>query len=704
MQDDAQSSLHFQFRHHPPPNIQHTISSQVNKQRQPPSQSILFLFILPTSIHLIKSNIPNPSTFIFSVHPEMSSNWRRVKMALGLAHPSPPSSSSRRDKALSGSSSPSSSASSKKICAICLETMKPGEGQAIFTAECAHTFHFQCITFNIKHGNRVCPICRNQWKEVPFGKNMSELPDPKATRLISTAVLPPPRRHGGFGSDSWTTRRVREPNVFDDDQYVSAEANGRGSPGASERSVEVNMHPDVSAVSASDAYDNFNVLIHVKAPYREMGKETDPRVPVDIVTVLDVSGSMAGRKIALLKQAMSFVMQNLGPSDRLSVVTFSSSSTRQFPLICMDEEGRRRALDKVEALACGGGTNIRDGLTKGAKVILDRKWKNPVVSVILLSDGQDTCGHSEYQSLLPDQNTSLRIPVDTFGFGADHDAALMHSIAENSGGTFSFIESENAIQDAFAQCIGGLLSVAVQELKVEVDCIHPGLRLNSIKAGSYTANLTNDGRRGVIHVGDLYAEEERNFLVSVNVPVDKSGNDTPLFKVSCGFKDPLRNGSVNVEAASELKIERPEKVRSLITSLEVDKQRSRLLAAEAMAEARAAAESGDLGRAVRVLDGCRKALEASRSAESGDPLWTDLCEEMKAVQERMSSRQIYESTGRGYVLSGLSSHHRQRATTRGDSSQSGSVAYRTRFMSDMLARSHDSHNNAAAQQPKRSQR
>ncbi|KAH7669845.1 Zinc finger RING/FYVE/PHD-type protein [Dioscorea alata] len=62
----------------------------------------------------------------------------------------------------------SSRRSSKRTCAICLGSMKAGQGHALFTAECSHTFHFHCITSNVSHGNHVCPICRAKWKEIPF--------------------------------------------------------------------------------------------------------------------------------------------------------------------------------------------------------------------------------------------------------------------------------------------------------------------------------------------------------------------------------------------------------------------------------------------------------------------------------------------------------------------------------------------------------
>ncbi|EFJ18458.1 hypothetical protein SELMODRAFT_38056, partial [Selaginella moellendorffii] len=55
-------------------------------------------------------------------------------------------------------------------------------------------------------------------------------------------------------------------------------------------------------------------------------------------------------------------------------------------------------------------------------------------------------------------------PVHTFGFGSDHDPEAMLSIAEATGGSFCYVQEESTVQHAFAQCIGGLLSVVAQEV------------------------------------------------------------------------------------------------------------------------------------------------------------------------------------------------------------------------------------------------
>ncbi|KAF3454978.1 hypothetical protein FNV43_RR05426 [Rhamnella rubrinervis] len=621
--------------------------------------------------------------------------------------------------------------SSKRTCAICLNTMKPGHGHAIFTAECSHSFHFHCITSNVKHGNQICPVCRAKWKEIPFQSAASNLslgvsrinpvgwPQDDAWMTVLRR-LPSPRLDANRQIAS--IFHAPEPPIFDDDEALDQQPEicEKCTSGVNAANndcigvVEVKTYPEVSAVPRSTFHNNFAVLIHLKAPLisgrqnSSRNSELSPisqnsRAPVDLVTVLDVSGSMAGTKLALLKRAMSFVVQNLGPSDRLSVIAFSSTARRLFPLRQMTDIGRQQALQAVNSLSSNGGTNIAEGLRKGAKVLTDRKLKNPVGSIILLSDGQDTYTvnspgrtHSrpDYQSLLPisihrNNASGLQIPVHAFGFGVDHDASSMHSISEKSGGTFSFIEAESVIQDAFAQCIGGLLSVVLQELQIKIECVHPSLQLGSIKAGSYPSNMTADARMGSISVGDLYAEEERDFLVTVNVPVDGSRTETSLLKVRCVYRDPISKEMMTQEEANEVKIQRPEITRQVVVSMEVDRQRNRLRAAEAMAEARAAAENGDLVGAVSVLESCRNALSETASAQSGDRLCVALCAELKEMQERMANRRVYEESGRAYVLSGLSSHSWQRATARGDSTDSTSLvqAYQTPSMVDMVTRS-----------------
>ncbi|KAG6554850.1 hypothetical protein Mapa_003433 [Marchantia paleacea] len=709
--------------------------------------------------------------------------------------------------------------STASTCAICLESMKAGQGQALFTAECSHTFHFSCIASNVRHGNLVCPVCRAKWKEVPWQAPVDYAPKDHLHRpSMSNGSLSRPRRsqhvpgsrnspgsspqHGteeAVGEEEEEQRRVdpvlrildesianargvrrigpQEPNMFDDDEPLSSPSSSSERNGSEEQGDRINGHgeaqeessrhsqsedyqdgatveeevrsvvpeinvrgyPEVDEVSGLDERQTFTVLVNIKSALintrnpqdnvrdgngaeeaRNFKLLLDPscRAPLDLVTVLDISGSMAGTKLLLLKRAMEFVISNLSPSDRLSVVAFSSSARRLFPLRRMVEEGRQLALRCVDSLVSTGGTNIADGLRKGAKVLEDRRMRNPVASIMLLSDGQDTYtmsnraqftpfssssrGAIDYRRLVPGSirhgfryGQNSQIPVHTFGFGADHDAATMHSISEASGGTFSFIQTESAVQDAFAQCIGGLLSVVVQDAHVTISAGAPGVQIRSIQAGSYESSIRDSGTQSMVKIGDLYAEEERDILVDLQLPraprpTEESTNPhvTRLLRVSCSFRNPVTQ-AVTEGPFSDININRPELVDTASQTVrsEVDRQRSRIRVAQSIVEAGALADGGDISAAQEILSTAKENLHGSPAFQAGDQLCVGLETELLEIQTRMANRQMYERSGRAYILSAQSSHFRQRATTRGDFSENHSREYQTPSMVDMILRS-----------------
>ncbi|KAI3882039.1 hypothetical protein MKX03_006249 [Papaver bracteatum] len=620
------------------------------------------------------------------------------------------------------------------VCTLCNGAMIVGDGNAIFTAECSHSFHFSCINTYVRLGNRICQTCDTKWKDIPIvGPAPAPLPQPIPPPIGDLQIIsdewgdtpsigPAPASYPTSGLTQatlwpWNPSQTNfndddpidfmdfvspepvvlndddpidimdflssesvvfnddpidimdfpssESVVFNDDDPLDVQSNISASNISIVRSIDIKTHTELPAVPLSVSQENFHILVNLKSNVTDIDQVSSDitfRAPIDLVTVLDVSGSMTSTKIQLLKRAMGFVIDNLGPSDRLSVISFSYDAHRLFPLLVMTESGKQQALQAVNSLVAGGGTNIVEGLKKGTK---DSYTK--------------TINLKEF--------SSLQIPIHTFGFGADHDPIMLHSIEESSKGTFSFVEAEGLIQDAFGQCIGGLLSVVVQDLQVHIQSLDPHLCLNQLKAGSYSTHLTGDNRTGSVDIGDLYADEERDFIVLLNIPVvtDEISNDQmKLVSVWCGYKNPFTNESVTTETI-EVKLQRPEMVKEeMVVSIEVDRQKNRLQAAEAMSNSHAAAERGDLPTAWSVIDGCRMQLSDTASAHAGDKLSVHLDFELQEVRSRMESQEIYESAGRGYLLSEICSQESQKATVRGDSTES---IYQTASMSKMVQQS-----------------
>uniref|UniRef100_M8BBZ9 VWFA domain-containing protein n=1 Tax=Aegilops tauschii TaxID=37682 RepID=M8BBZ9_AEGTA len=477
-------------------------------------------------------------------------------------------------------------ASAGQRCAGCYGGI--GRSEAAFSSECAHTFHPLCVS-----GAHSCPSCSAFWSFTPTFQLSPLHPQPArmptvhhgaATSRLACGVC---KRAFGYGTPTFTSECQHRFHLACVTGSVCPVCNARWPYQA----------PAAATAAAAE----------------------QARTPLDLVTVLDVSGSMTGLKIALLKKAMEFVVDQLGPADRLSVVAFSTDARRVIPLTRMSDVGKVKAKDAVQLLMADGGTNILKGLTEAAKVLDGRRHKNAVASVILLSDGQDTYNlggggygygsvsySKNYRALVPGSLLSSAghrsTPIHTFGFGGDHDSSAMHTIAEETGGTFSFIEDETVVQDSFAQCIGGLLSVVVQEALITVKCVHP-VRVRAVKSGRYDSSIDAYARSASVDVGELYADEERRFLLLVDVPKAGDADEvTQLMKVTCTYRDTATGQVVDV-AGEDVEVQRPvELAKDQQPSMEVGRAKFRVEATEDIAAARAAAERGEYTEAARILD------------------------------------------------------------------------------------------------------
>ncbi|XP_039771198.1 uncharacterized protein LOC120639295 [Panicum virgatum] len=137
-------------------------------------------------------------------------------------------------------------------------------------------------------------------------------------------------------------------------------------------------------------------MVQVKAP--SLAGEQAP--DLDLVAVVDVSGSMAGPKLEEAKRAVGLVVDSLGARDRLSVVAFSGDARRVVPPTRMSGDGKAAARLAVESLAAGSTTNIRAGLDEAAKVVEECRRDNDAAGVILLSDGIAAIKSGRYKNII----------------------------------------------------------------------------------------------------------------------------------------------------------------------------------------------------------------------------------------------------------------------------------------------------------------
>jgi VWFA-related protein len=117
---------------------------------------------------------------------------------------------------------------------------------------------------------------------------------------------------------------------------------------------------------------------------QEIEAATLADVPVSMALVLDTSESVKGATLKELKSAAGAAIDELGPADRVSLLTFSSA----VQLEAGWTNSARRVRDAIEFAEAGGGTSLYDA-TFTALLAGDTASGNRQL-VLVFSDGRDT--------------------------------------------------------------------------------------------------------------------------------------------------------------------------------------------------------------------------------------------------------------------------------------------------------------------------
>lgn len=360
---------------------------------------------------------------------------------------------------------------------------------------------------------------------------------------------------------------------------------------------ELRLLPEAAVVSVGRSHETYVIILKLKAP--PALARTARRAPIDLVMVLDVSAKMKPQNIQMMKRAMRLVISSLSSSDRLSIVAFSTTSKRLLPLRRMTSSGKRSARRIVDAIVAldGTGTSASDALKKAAKVLEDRRERNPVASIMLLSDNPNQRStatttistNQRYQSSIVSTCTrfnNLEIPV--------------HSIGLNQSN-----------EETFTKFIGRKLNFVVQDLKVQLGFVSGSAPAEVAAVYSYTNRPASLGS-GSLRLGDFYAEEERELLVELKVPTSVIGAHHVL-SVRCSYKDPSTEELVYCKEQALL-VPRPHAVRS--STPNIQRLRDLFISTRAVAESRRMIERNDLTGAHHLLSSARALLIQSNSSST----------------------------------------------------------------------------------------
>lgn len=296
--------------------------------------------------------------------------------------------------------------------------------------------------------------------------------------------------------------------------------------------------------------------------------ETASRPPLNLVFLLDVSGSMNNaNKLPLVKRAMALLTQQMNEQDHVSIVVYAGASGLVLPPT--SGANRPAIMDALERLSAGGGTNGGEGIELAYRNALQNFNEQGVNRVVLCTDGDFNIGVTQGGDLnrLIEEKAKSGIFLSVLGFGAgNYKDSTMEQLADRGNGNYAYIDTFSEARKVLADQMTGTLITIAKDVKIQVE-FNParvaGYRLigyenRMLKPEDFNDDKKDAGEIGAGHtVTALYEVVPAGLSVDGKPPVDAlkyQVNSRPgdrdssreLLTVKLRYKEPRSDVSTKV--------------------------------------------------------------------------------------------------------------------------------------------------------------
>jgi Ca-activated chloride channel family protein len=162
-----------------------------------------------------------------------------------------------------------------------------------------------------------------------------------------------------------------------------------------------------------------------------------------ITFVIDNSGSMAGERMKMAKDALKYCVTRLNPQDRFNVVRFATDVEALYPTPAeANADNMRKAVSFVDSMEALGGTAIDDAMRRALKDGESTSGSNGPHIVMFITDGQPTIGETSEEAIAKNAMAANKAKsrIFTFGVGEDLNTRLLDRIASEGAGASDYVK------------------------------------------------------------------------------------------------------------------------------------------------------------------------------------------------------------------------------------------------------------------------
>jgi Ca-activated chloride channel family protein len=202
-----------------------------------------------------------------------------------------------------------------------------------------------------------------------------------------------------------------------------------------------------------------------------LDEKTWRRARVNLIAVVDKSGSMDGEPLELVRQSLTTVANQLRPGDQMTIVLYGDEAHVHLPTTPATRFGAATIQQYIASIRSAGSTSMEAGLTLGYEIAEQTApaFKG-VTRLMLFTDERPNTDATDAESFMgmAEQASHAGIGLTTIGVGVQFDAALATEISSVRGGNLYFIRNPADIKTLFTGQLDYMVSELAYDLKLTI--------------------------------------------------------------------------------------------------------------------------------------------------------------------------------------------------------------------------------------------
>ena len=195
------------------------------------------------------------------------------------------------------------------------------------------------------------------------------------------------------------------------------------------------------------------------------------REPINLVAVIDRSGSMDGESIKNVKHSLLEITKQLRPKDQISLVLYGSDVVTHLKPLPISNSAKSTLKDKIKRIKIEGSTNMDAGLARAYDIAYQTMPEfEGHTRLMIFTDERPNVGRTDAEGFMQRAKRASKdgIGLTTIGYGVNYGGDLAAKIASVRGGNLFYVGDKEDVNQLFTNEFDYMVSELAHDLRVKI--------------------------------------------------------------------------------------------------------------------------------------------------------------------------------------------------------------------------------------------